>query len=230
MNPAPQTITRDQLAKTIDHALLRPEMTRQEVKDGCQLALICKVAAVCVRPCDVILAADHLGGRDVLVAAVVGFPHGGATTSTKACEATEAVRNGAAELDMVVNLSALIAHDLALVEADIRAVVESGAIVKVILENAYLDEETKVLGCKAAERAGAHYVKTSTGFAPSGATVEDVRLMRASIDASIGVKASGGIRSTEEALSMIAAGATRLGTSSTIAILAGIPETNASLP
>lgn len=217
-----KTITYEQLAKTIDHSLLRPELTEMEVKAGCELALQYHVASVCVKPCYVSLAANLLAGSDVAVGTVVGFPHGGHTTATKVAEAGEALANGAVELDMVINIGALRSGHQDYVEQDIRAVVEAArgkAIVKVILENAYLTDKQKVLGCQLAERAGADFVKTSTGFAPGGATLEDIRLMRASVSPRVQVKAAGGVRTLDALLAVIEAGATRVGATATAAIL-----------
>lgn len=217
-----KTITREELAKTIDHSLLRPELTDAEAVAGCDLAARYHVASVCAKPYHVTLAAKRLAGTDVLVGTVVGFPHGNSTTAIKAAEAREAVAEGAVELDMVINIAALRSGRADDVRADIRAVVDAAqgkAIVKVILENAYLTDEQKVLGCTMAEQAGAHFVKTSTGFAPTGATVADVKLMRASVGPKVQVKAAHGIRTLEAALEIIDAGATRIGASATAAIL-----------
>ncbi|MDG6108580.1 deoxyribose-phosphate aldolase [Dactylosporangium aurantiacum] len=211
----------ENVAKTIDHSLLRPELTLDEVRAGCALAARYDVASVCVRPCDVPEAAALLRGTGVLVGTVAGFPHGDATTATKVAEARRAVADGAAEIDMVLNIGRLRSGDLTTVEADIRAVVDAvdGATVKVILENAYLTDAEKVAGCEAAERAGAHYVKTSTGFAPGGATMEDLRLMRAAVSPKVKIKAAGGVRTLDILLAMAAVGVTRFGATATAAIL-----------
>jgi deoxyribose-phosphate aldolase len=215
-------LSEEQLAKTIDHALLRPELTEAEVLAGCELARRYGVAAVCCRPCDVAAAARVLAGTSVRVGTVVGFPHGSVTAETKAFEARDALARGAAELDVVVNIGWLRSgrHDAVL--ADLRGVVAAAAgraVVKVILENAYLTDEDKVRGCRLAERAGADFVKTSTGFAPSGATLDDLRLMRGSVSPRVQVKAAGGIRTLDGVLAALDAGATRIGTSATEAIL-----------
>ncbi|HEX8132986.1 MAG TPA: deoxyribose-phosphate aldolase, partial [Actinomycetes bacterium] len=175
--------TYEQVAGTIDHSLLRPELTLGEVEAGCELADRYRVASVCCRPADVPLVVPLLANSPVAVGTVVGFPHGSSATEVKAHEAALARSQGAAELDMVLNIGWLRSGELARVEEEVRQVVAAadGALVKVILENAYLTDEQKVLACKAVEAAGADYVKTSTGFAPSGATVADVRLMRASV-------------------------------------------------
>jgi len=216
------TITYEQLAKTIDHSLLKPEMTRAEVVAGCQLARDYNVASVCVRPCDVAVAAEILHGTTVKVGTVIGFPHGTTTTAVKVFEAEEAMRNGAVELDMVLNIGRLRSGELDFVQQDIAAVVNAArgkAIVKVIFENAYLSDEQKVAACKACEAAGAHFVKTSTGFAPSGATLPDLKLMRASVGPQVQVKAAGGVRTLATALDVLEAGCTRFGATATAAIL-----------
>ncbi len=216
-----QTITYEQLAKTIDHSLLRPELTRQEAIEGCEVAARYNVASVCVKPSHVRLACDVLRGTSVAIGTVIGFPHGAHLTAIKVAETQRALEDGATEFDMVINIGDLRSGEHQAVLEDIRAVVHAAAgnIVKVILENAYLNDEQKVLACQLSEQAGAHFVKTSTGFAPSGATVEDVRLMRASVSSKVQVKAAGGIRTLESALAMIDAGATRIGATATAAIL-----------
>lgn len=217
-----RTITYEQLAKTIDHSLLKPEMTEAEIITGCELARQYNVASVCVKPCYVELAANILAGSSVAVGTVIGFPHGGCTTATKVYEAQDAIKNGATELDMVINIGELRSGHHDYVRDDIRAVVEVAkgkALVKVILENAYLSDEQKVTCCKLVEEAGADFVKTSTGFSPSGATIEDLRLMRASVSNKVQVKAAGGVRTLEAALAVIDAGCTRVGATATAAIL-----------
>jgi deoxyribose-phosphate aldolase len=210
-----------EIAAMIDHSLLRPELTTTEIEDGCALAARYRVASVCVRPCDVPLAVSLLAGTGVPIGTVVGFPHGSAATATKAAEAALAVRQGAAELDLVLAIGRLRSGDLVYVEDDIRAVVDAaaGAPVKVILENAYLTDDEKVAGCRAAERAGAAYVKTSTGFAPGGATLDDLRLMRASVSPAVRVKAAGGVRTLDTLLAMADLGVTRFGATATATIL-----------
>ncbi|MEY3020610.1 MAG: hypothetical protein RLZZ272_1594 [Actinomycetota bacterium] len=211
-----------EVAGTIDHSLLRPELTLDEVRAGCELAARYEVASVCVRPTDVALAADLLAGSEVAVGTVIGFPHGANLSVTKAFEAERAMEEGATELDMVLNIGWLRSGEDARVEGDIRAVVEAAgdrAIVKVILENAYLDDDEKVRGCRAVEAAGAHYVKTSTGFAPSGTVLADLRLMRASVSERVKVKAAGGVRTLDALLAVIEAGCSRSGATATAAIL-----------
>ncbi len=217
-----ETLTYEQLAKTIDHSLLKPELTDEDVRAGCELAKRYNVASVCVKPCHVALAARLLADSEVKVGTVIGFPHGHSTTATKEFEAREAVANGAQELDMVINIGALRSGHDDVVRDDIRAVVKAAgdqAIVKVILENHYLTDEEKIRACRLAEEAGAHYVKTSTGFAPTGSRVEDLKLMRASVSPHIGIKAAHGVRSLDAALEAIAAGATRIGATQTERIL-----------
>ena len=208
-------------AKTIDHSLLRPELTIDEVLAGCELAARYDVASVCCRPADVSVAVDALTGTDVAVGSVVAFPHGSTLTSVKVHEARALVDLGATEVDMVINIGWLRSGWIELVTEEIAAVVEAskGALVKVILENAYLDQAQKVAAYQAVEAAGGHYVKTSTGFAPSGATLEDVRLMRATVSPHVKVKCAGGVRTLDALLEMRAAGADRSGATTTAAIL-----------
>lgn len=218
-----KTITYGQLAKVIDHSLLKPELTEQDVMDGCKLAAKYNTATVCVKPCHVRIAAKILKGSDVKVSTVVGFPHGSNLTAVKVAEANAAIDDGAVELDMVLNIGQLRSGKTDYVQADIQAVCDAaharGAKVKVILENAYLTDEQKVLACKLAEAAGADWVKTSTGFAPSGATLEDLRLMRATVSDKVQVKAAGGVRTLDALLAVIDAGVTRCGATATAVIL-----------
>ncbi len=225
-----KTITYEQLAKTIDHSLLKPELTEADVIAGCELAARYHVASVCVKPADVPLAARLLKDSDVAVGTVIGFPHGGSTTASKVFEAQDAMDAGAVELDMVINIGALRSGKLEYVRDEIKAVVTTaharGALVKVIMENAYLTDEQKVTACKLAEQAGADFVKTSTGFAPSGATLEDVRLMRASVSPHMQVKCAHGVRTLQALLDMIDAGVTRTGATATAAILDDFKSTH----
>ncbi len=216
-----KTITLEQLAKTIDHSLLKPELTEADVVAGCELAARYHVASVCVKPCHVTLAAAQLQGSDVAVGTVVGFPHGNSTVATKVFETRDAVANGATEIDMVINIGALRSGQYDYVREEIRAVVTAaqGNLVKVILENAYLTKDEITAASRLVEEAGAHFVKTSTGFAPSGATVEDIRLMRATVGPQVQVKAAHGVRTLEAVLQMIDAGATRVGATATVTIL-----------
>jgi deoxyribose-phosphate aldolase len=218
-----ETITEEKVAKTIDHSLLRPELTLEEVLAGCALAATYEVASVCCRPLDVSHCRDALEGSGVLVGTVVGFPHGSSTSAVKAAEAERALDDGAAELDMVLPIGWLRSGEDAYVHDDIAAVVEvahaRGAVVKVILENAYLSDEQKVRGCELSEKAGADYVKTSTGYAPSGSTMDDLRLMRASVSRRVKVKAAGGIRTLDLLIEGLNAGMDRCGATATAAII-----------
>jgi deoxyribose-phosphate aldolase len=209
------------VAAMIDHSLLRPELTVDDVRAGCALAARYRAASVCVRPSDVGLAVAALAGTGVLVGTVVGFPHGSQTTAAKVAETEELVAAGAAEIDMVLHVGRLRDADAGYVRDDIAAVVTAaaGRTVKVILENALLDRTAKVLGCRLTEEAGAHYVKTSTGFAGGGATPEDIALMRATVAPHVGVKAAGGVRTLDRLLELAALGATRFGATATAAIL-----------
>jgi len=222
--PAVPQLAPQQVAQLIDHTLLRPEATPADIAKLCQEARQCGFYSVCVNPAWVRQAAELLRGSGVKVCAVVGFPLGAQAPEMKALEARRALREGAQEIDMVINLGALKAGDDALVLQDIRGVVEAcrerRAVSKVILETALLTEEEKVRACRLAVRARAHFVKTSTGFSSGGATVEDVALMHREVAAAgVKVKASGGIRSLADVLAMIAAGASRIGSSSSVKIL-----------
>lgn len=222
-NFSSKTITYEQLAKVIDHSLLRPELTREELVAGCAVARKYKVASVCVKPCHVPLAVEQLEDTHVKVTTVIGFPHGSNVTSIKVAEAEQAMNDGAVELDMVLNIGELRSGNLDYVRRDIQAVINSAhrrdVKVKVILENAYLTDEQKIIACQIAEAAGADWVKTSTGYAPSGATLEDIRLMRATVSANVQVKAAGGVRTLEALLAVIDAGVTRCGATATAPIL-----------
>ena len=214
-----EDITVAELARLIDHSLLRPELTTETVNEGIALAARYQVATATVRPCDVYLAAEQLRGTSVGVSTVVGFPHGSQSTRTKAAEARELAELGADELDMVINIGWLRYGRDDDVLADIAAVVEIGKPVKVILENAYLTDQEKVRGCGLAERAGAAFVKTSTGFAPSGATMADLKLMRASVSSAVQIKAAGGVRTLDVMLKTVSIGVSRFGATATSAIL-----------
>ena len=216
-------VTERQLARTIDHSLLKPELDDAFIEDGCRLAAEYDVASVCVRPADVVRARAILDGTDVAVGTVIGFPHGDSKTETKVFEARQALADGATELDMVINIGALRSGRDADVGADIAAVVEAGhaggALVKVILENAYLTDDEKVRGCRLAEAAGADFVKTSTGYAPSGATHADLALMRRTVSDRVQIKAAGGVRTLDDLLAVMALGVTRIGATQTKPIL-----------
>ncbi|MFI5491194.1 deoxyribose-phosphate aldolase [Actinoplanes sp. NPDC051859] len=210
------------VAKLIDHALLRPELTIEDVRQGCALAARYGTASVCVRPGDVALAAAELRSTGVLVGTVVGFPHGSTPTAVKVAETRAVVEAGADEIDVVLAIGMLRSGELDYVREDLAAVVAAaqGRVVKVIFETAYLSDAEKVTACRLSEEAGAHFVKTSTGFAPSGATLADVTLMRASVSPAVEVKASGGVRTLDELLAFAEAGATRFGTTATESIVA----------
>ena len=224
--------TRAQLLATIDHSVLQPQLTTAEARSAILLGRAHGAASCCVRPCDVALAAELLAGCPTRVCTVIGFPHGSVSTACKAGEAAAALAAGAVELDMVANVGRLRSGDAdAYVQEDIAAVVAvaraRGAVVKVILENAYLSDEQKARGCRLAEAAGAHYVKTSTGFAanlpsgaPAGATLPDLALMRAACSPAVLVKAAGGVRTLDQLLAVLAAGAVRVGATATAAIAA----------
>lgn len=211
------------IAKFIDHTLLRPEATASEIRALCQEARTYGFASVCVNPYWVPLVAAELAGSPVKVCTVVGFPLGANSTAIKVAETEAAVRAGAREIDMVLNIGELRGGNSDAVRDDIEAVVRAahagGAIVKVILETALLDDDQKMLGCLLAKGARAEFVKTSTGFSTHGATVHDVALMRRVVGAEMGVKASGGVRTLDDFENMIAAGATRIGSSSGVKIV-----------
>ncbi|OAI87838.1 2-deoxyribose-5-phosphate aldolase [Exiguobacterium sp. KKBO11] len=212
------------LAGMIDHTALKPETSRAQIETLCKEALEYKFASVCVNPTYVALAAELLkSDDDVKVCTVIGFPLGANTPEVKAFETKDAIQNGATEIDMVLNIGALKDGNLELVERDIRAVVEAanGTLVKVIFENCLLTKEEIKTAAELSVKAGANFVKTSTGFSTGGATVEDIRLMRETVGPDIGVKASGGVRDFEGAKAMIDAGASRIGASAGIAIVTG---------
>jgi len=221
--PIGHTRTSPDLARYIDHTLLKPEATRDEVVKLCDEARRYGFATVCLNSSYVSLASQLLQGCSTVPIAVVGFPLGAALPSAKAFEAREAVRCGAREIDMVINIGALKSRDFKLAFDDIKAVVEAvrGTPVKVILETSQLDTEQKIIACALSKAAGAAFVKTSTGFAGGGATAEDIALMRRVVGDDMGVKASGGVRSQEDAQKMIAAGADRIGASASVAIVTG---------
>lgn len=210
-------------ARYVDHTLLKPNATQEEIAKLCEEARAYCFASVCVNPSYVAYSASLLRGSGVKVCTVVGFPLGSTTPTVKAIEARDAIANGADEIDMVINVGALKSGNDALVFDDIHAVREAtrGRVLKVILETSLLSKEEKVRACVMSKKAGADFVKTSTGFGGGGATVEDVTLMRQTVGPLMGVKASGGIRDTQTAEQMLAAGATRLGTSASVAIVTG---------
>lgn len=222
LNVAP---TDGSLSHMIDHTLLKPDATQDEIARLCYEARKHGFASVCVNPANIKLCADLLKGSDVLVCTVVGFPLGATSSESKVFEAQKAIRDGATEVDMVINVGALKSHDYQLVQRDIASVAHvchsDDAILKVIIEAALLSDEEKVAGCQIAKVAGADFVKTSTGFGPGGATAEDVALMRRVVGPKMGVKAAGGIRTYADAQRMIAAGASRIGASASVKIVQG---------
>jgi deoxyribose-phosphate aldolase len=223
---APQTpgLMPQELARYIDHTLLKPDATEQQVEKLCEEARENGFFSVCVNSCWVELCAKRLRNSEVKVCSVVGFPLGAMARRSKGFETRHAVENGADEIDMVINIGALKSKDYALVEEDIRSVLRATrrqTLVKVIIEAALLTDEEKVLACEIAKKAEADYVKTSTGFAGGGATVHDVALMRRTVGEKMGVKAAGGIRTYENAVAMIQAGASRIGASAGVTITRG---------
>lgn len=217
--------TFEQIASAIDHSVLKPNNTKQDIIDACAVAAKYQTASLCIRPMDVALASELLAGSGVPVCTVIGFPHGTTTTATKVAESVEAIQNGATELDMVLNVSWLVDGEFEAVERDIASVVaaaeaeQSNVIVKVIFETALLASEQIVRACQLTEAAGADFVKTSTGFATAGATVENIRLMKATVGDRLQVKASGGVRTLDQLIDMLEAGADRSGCSATEAVL-----------
>jgi len=217
-------LTREQLTRLIDHTLLTPNATKDDIRRLCEEAQTYGFWSVCVNPVYVKFAASILSRSDVKVCSVVGFPFGAHTTEVKVFEAGKAVDDGADEIDMVMNIGAFKSGNYEFVKADIRSVVERvkserGTVVKVIIETALLSEDEKVLACRLVKDSGADFVKTSTGFNAPGATAHDVKLMRETVGPNFGLKASGGIRTYQDAVNLIEAGANRIGTSSGIAII-----------
>ena len=217
------------VAAMIDHTLLKPEATKEQIETLCQEAIENKFFSVCVNPVWVRTSKELVKNSGVKVCTVIGFPLGASTSEIKAFETINAIENGADEVDMVINIGALKDQNDTLVESDIRAVVEAAkgkALTKVIIETSLLTKEEKIRACEISVKAGADYVKTSTGFSTGGATFDDIALMRKTVGPSIGVKASGGVRSTEDAQKMIEAGATRIGASSSVDIIRGLTVTS----
>lgn len=214
-------MTREEFVKTIDHSLLKPNLTTADIIAGCQLAKDYGFRLAMVQPHYVELAARELAGTDVLVGTVISFPHGNDLTPVKVHSTRALHEQGAVELDMVLNLAALESGEYDAVEQDIAAVVDAAGdgIVKVILETSYLTKEEIVRACEICKKAGAHFVKTSTGFTEKGATPEDIALMRATVGPHMGVKGSGGIRTLDQALAILAAGANRIGISASESIM-----------
>ncbi|EOI34364.1 deoxyribose-phosphate aldolase [Enterococcus faecalis] len=213
-----------ELNRMIDHTILKPEATEAAVQKIIDEAKEYNFFSVCINPCWVAFASEQLADTDVAVCTVIGFPLGVNTPEVKAYEAADAIKNGANEVDMVINIGALKSQQYDYVRQDIQGVVDAAkgkALVKVIIETALLTDEEKVKACELAKEAGADFVKTSTGFSTGGAKVADIRLMRETVGPDMGVKASGGVHNAEEALAMIEAGATRIGASTGVAIVSG---------
>lgn len=218
----PPLTTYEELAGMIDHSLLRPELSEEQVAEGCELAARYRVASVTVRPCDVDFAVRAMEGSGVAVGTVAGFPHGSTTTAAKLYEARDLLGRGAREIDVVINISKLLSRQFQHIETELLQMADSchqkGALLKVIFENAYLTGELKIMACRISKRAGADYIKTSTGFAPTGYTLEDLALMRKHAG-SMKIKAAGGVRTLEKALEVYQAGCSRFGATATAAIL-----------
>ncbi|WP_315114402.1 deoxyribose-phosphate aldolase [uncultured Clostridium sp.] len=211
----------NKLASFIDHTVLKPETGIDKIKQICEEALKYEFASVCINPCNVKVASDLLKGSKVKVCTVIGFPLGANTTAVKVFETEDAINSGAEEIDMVINVGRLKDKDYEYVKRDIEEVVKASkgkALTKVIIENCLLTEEEKIIACKLSKEAGANFVKTSTGFSTGGATPEDVKLMRETVGTAMGVKASGGVRTYEDAVAMIEAGASRIGASASVQI------------
>ncbi len=216
-------VTYEEIAAMIDHSLLKPTLTDQDIIDGCNLAKEYKVASVCVRPSDLPLCRKILAGSDVLLTTVIGFPHGTTTTKTKAAESAEAIENGAVELDVVLNIGKLRSGEYDYVADDLQAVIDlahaNNVLVKVIFENCYLSREEIIKACEICNKVGADYVKTSTGYGTGGATDEDLKLMRQYAAPNIKIKAAGGVRTLERAIEVRKLGVTRFGCTATCGIL-----------
>lgn len=216
-------ITAAQIAATIDHSLLRPDITVKELKEGCALAKEYHCVSVCVRPSDLPIAAEELKGSSVLVTTVAAFPHGTSTTQSKVFETIDAIEKSAAEVDVVMNYARFLSGEYDYVQRELEetaaAAHERGALLKVIFENHYLTSDQIKHACKIAEAAGADFVKTSTGYAPTGSKIEDLKIMRASVSPHVMVKSAGGVKTLDQALAVLAAGAIRIGTRSTRSIL-----------
>lgn len=216
-------VTYKEIAEMIDHSLLKPTLTDQDIIDGCNLAKEYQVASVCVRPSDLPLCRQILAGSDVLLTTVIGFPHGTTTTKTKVAESAEAIENGAVELDVVLNIGKLRSGEYDYVADDLRAVIslahEKGVLVKVIFENCYLSKEEIIKACEICNEVGADYVKTSTGYGSGGATDEDLKLMREHAAPDVKIKAAGGVRTLERAIEVRRLGVTRFGCTATVGIL-----------
>jgi len=219
----PPLTTYEQVAKMIDHSLVRPDLTTDEIVAGIELAKRYHVGLVSVRPCDLDLTVRLLAGSDVKPGSVAGFPHGTPNTATKLYEARDLLRRGAREIDMVINYARLRSREFQDVQAELVQMADAchkeGALLKVILENHYLTDELKIVACQCCERAGVDFVKTATGFAPTGATMDDLRLMRRHLPDDIGVKAAGGIRTLEKLMEVYQIGCSRVGATATAVIM-----------
>jgi deoxyribose-phosphate aldolase len=219
----PPLTTYEQLAKMIDHSLLKPQLSEEQVIEGCEIAKNYNVANVTVRPCDADLAVGLTKDTGIPVGSVVGFPHGSPTTPVKLYEARDLLRRGVKEVDMVINVGKMISRQFQYVETELRQMAEAcheqDAILKVIFENAYLSDDLKIIACKICKRAGVDFSKTSTGFAPSGATIQDLRLMYEHCAPDVRVKAAGGVRTLDKAIEVYEAGCARFGATATVAIL-----------
>ena len=224
----PMSLTPQDIASMLDHSTLQPYLTEDDIRKGAQIALKYQTASMCARPCDVPLMAEMLKGSPVKVCTVIGFPHGDHQTAIKVAEARLALEQGCEELDMVINIGRLLHGDCDYVQDEIRQIVDlahaENAIVKVIIETCYLTDDQKVLACRLSEEAGADFVKTSTGYGSKGCTIEDLKLMRASVSDHVRVKGSGGIRDLDTVLQARAAGASRCGVSATEKIMAEAEE------
>jgi deoxyribose-phosphate aldolase len=213
----------EDLAKLIDHSLVRPELTDEQVEEGCRIARQYGVAAVSVRPSDIDLVVRWMQGSGVAVGSVVGFPHGSETTAAKIYQAQDLLRRGAQEIDMVLNIGKLVSRQFQYVESELLQIAnlchQSSALLKVIFENAYLTEDLKTIACKICKRAGVDFAKTSTGFAPTGATMDDLRLMVRLCGTSVKVKAAGGVRTLDKAIEVYEIGCERIGATATVTIL-----------
>lgn len=216
-------LTPKDIAQMLDHSTLQPFLTDEDIHRGCDVALKYQTASVCARPEDVKIIKKRLEGSGVKTCTVIGFPHGAQTTATKLFESVDALENGCEELDVVINIGKLLGGDTAYIENEIRAIVAAAhakdAIVKVIIETCYLNDEQKILACQIAEKAGADFVKTSTGYGTNGCTIADLRLMRKAVSDAVQVKGSGGIRDLDTVLSARKAGASRCGVSATEKIM-----------
>lgn len=219
----PPLTTYEDLARMIDHSLVRPELSEDDIAEGCRVAREYNVASVTVRPSDVDLAVKWMEGSGVPVGSVVGFPHGSSTTPVKLYEARDLLRRGVKEIDMVVNIGKLISRQFQYVESELlqmaKACHDQGAILKVIFETAFLAHDHKIILCKICNRTEVDFVKTSTAFAPSGYTLEDLRLMRSRCVPEVGVKAAGGVRTLEKAFEVYNVGCSRFGATATVSIL-----------